>query len=183
MAWAVLLCLCSWWRWCRGSRLWSLFLFSSVVASSLCFCHLVFFQTILYLSLSRFPLLFPFLLFCPSSSPLKQKLSPLFLLLCKPPLSPFSNLFLPSLFCSSSSSFLKSFAPSSFFFFFSFLQLACLPLLFPFFSPHLSFGTPSSGIYRQRRRGSPYPVQAQGMVAGAWISCFSINEGMGCVSS
>jgi len=28
MAWAVLLCLCSWWRWCRGSRLWSLFLFS-----------------------------------------------------------------------------------------------------------------------------------------------------------
>jgi len=52
MAWAVLLCLCSWWRWCRGSRLWSLFLFSSVVASSLCFCHLVSLQTILCLSLS-----------------------------------------------------------------------------------------------------------------------------------
>ena len=136
MAWAVLLCLCSWWRWCRGSRLWSLFLFSSVVASSLCFCHLVFFQTILYLSLSRFPLLFPFLLFCPSSSPLKQKLSPLFLLLCKPPLSPFSNLFLPSLFCSSSSSFLKSFAPSGFFFFFfRFCSLPVFPCSFLFFLP------------------------------------------------
>ena len=50
--WAVLLCLCSWWRWCRSSRLWSLFLFSSVVASSLYFCHLVSLQTILCLSLS-----------------------------------------------------------------------------------------------------------------------------------
>jgi len=29
MSWAVLLFLCSWWRWCRGSRLWSLFLFST----------------------------------------------------------------------------------------------------------------------------------------------------------
>jgi len=27
MSWVVLLFLCSWWRWCRGSRLWSLFPF------------------------------------------------------------------------------------------------------------------------------------------------------------
>jgi len=60
--WAVLLCLCSWWRWCRSSRLWSLFLFSSVVASSLYFCHLVSLQTILCLSLS---LGFPFFSFSP----------------------------------------------------------------------------------------------------------------------
>jgi len=28
-------------------------------------------------------------------------------------------------------------------------------------------------IYRQLGRGSPYPVQAQGMVVGAWVFCFS----------
>jgi len=77
MAWAVLLCLCSWWRWCRGSRLWLLFLFSSVVASSLCFCHLVSLQTILCLSLS---LGFPSfsLFFCFARAPLlSNKNSPL----------------------------------------------------------------------------------------------------------
>jgi hypothetical protein len=53
-----------------------------------------------------------------------------------------------------------------------FLLLLCVVVLFFFFTPP-PFGTPSSGIYRQRRRGSPYPVQAQGMVAGAWVFCFS----------
>jgi len=90
MAWAVLLCLCSWWRWCRGSRLWSLFLFSSVVASSLYFCHLVSLQTILCLSLSRFPpLSLPFSLspkflpplvsFFPFPSPSFVSLAPVFI--------------------------------------------------------------------------------------------------------
>ena len=39
MSWAVLLFLCSWWRWCRGSRLWSLFPFFCCfcVTSSPCF--------------------------------------------------------------------------------------------------------------------------------------------------
>jgi hypothetical protein len=58
---------------------------------------------------------------------LDPKTPPLFLLLCKPPLSPFSNLFLPS------SSFLKSFAPFGFPFFFRFCSL--LPSALPKFSP------------------------------------------------
>jgi hypothetical protein len=81
MAWAVLLCLCSWWRWCRGSRLWSLFLFSSVVASSLCFCHLVSLQTILCLSLSVSLFFFsssaPPFLFSPTSIYKQKERTPL----------------------------------------------------------------------------------------------------------
>jgi len=78
------------------------------------------------------------LFFCFARAPLlsKKKLSALFLLFCKPPLSPFSNLLLPSLFCSSSSSFLKSFAPSGFsFFFFCFCSLPVFPCSFLFFLP------------------------------------------------
>jgi len=98
----------------------------SVVASSLCFCHLVSLQTILCLSLSVSP---PFSFFL--------------LLLCVVVLFFFTPPFLPR-FCSLLPSALQKISPP---FFLSFLPV----------------------FIGNRGRGSPYPVQAQGMVAGAWV--------------
>jgi len=60
MAWAVLLCFCSWWRWCRGSRLWSLFLFSFLSLLLLSVFVTLFLSKQFSVPLSRFPLLFLF---------------------------------------------------------------------------------------------------------------------------
>jgi len=106
---------------------------------------------------------------------------PLFLLLCKPPLSLFSNLFLPSLFFFLLQVCFSKVLPPLVSLSFLFLQLACLPLLFPFFfspkktvglslSVSLTFSLKKSFqlsppillhslcIYRQRERGPPCPI-------------------------
>jgi len=87
--------------------------------------------------------------------------------------------------CHCPSLFLQNFAPSGFPFFF--VSAACpsspaLSFFLPFFSPFLqlaSLCSPKNFSYfflsflpvfiGSRGRGSPYPVQAQGMVAGAWV--------------
>jgi len=86
MSWAVLLFLCSWWRWCRGSRLWtSLFLFS---AASVLLLLLVSFGFSLLYTLTV-PLVSNFSVFFPSflsvlSSLVQTSLHP-------PPLFSFVN--------------------------------------------------------------------------------------------
>jgi len=95
-----------------------------------------------------------FLLFCPSSSTLKQTPPPCFLF--SP--FPFSKLSGPSCFCffpfvSASLSFSKILPPGSF-------------LSFSKKSSPLPFGFVLSPVFiGSRGRGSPYPVQVQGMVA------------------
>ena len=136
MAWAVLLCLCSWWRWCRGSRLWSLFLFSFLSLLLLSVSVTLFFSKQFSISLS---LGFPSfsLFFCFARAPLlSNKNSPLCFCF-------FVNLHcLLSQICSSLLYFVllqvrfsKVLPPLVSFFFF--VSAACLssPALSFFFSP------------------------------------------------
>jgi len=143
MAWAVLLCLCS--CWCRGSRLWSLFLFSLFLSP--CFSPKQF-----SVSLSRFPLslLFSFFLFSLRIPPLNLSFASLLLQNFAPPLVSFFPFPLPPhihpLFL------LQNFCPPLR----SSLSQKNRPPLFSVLSP-VFIGS--------RGRGSPYPVQVQGMVA------------------
>lgn len=105
--------------------------------------------------------------------------SPLFLSTYVLPWFLFFFMFVPSSlsgFLSFCSLFLFSFPLFLLFFFFfpkSFLKIFSL---LNFFLPHWFCNLPFLFI-RCRGRGSPYPVQIQGMVARAWVSYFFHNGG------
>ena len=150
---------------CVGRRFFFFVFFLLLCFYSFSFSLSLLFSYLLFRSLSLLCFGFP--------------VSPLFLSTYVLPWFLFFFMFVPSSlsgFLSFCSLFLFSFPLFLLFFFFfpkSFLKIFSL---LNFFLPHWFCNLPFLFI-RCRGRGSPYPVQIQGMVARAWVSYFFHNGG------